>query len=56
MVDSPAIVKEWMEIFAVNQNTAKFGKIYKDLKLASGKEIPKKSGHGGLSRSQGGFL
>ncbi|KZV94113.1 phospholipase D/nuclease, partial [Exidia glandulosa HHB12029] len=56
MVDSPSLVAEWKEIFARNQNTAKLGKTLLDGKLASGKELPKKSGHGGLKRSEGGFL
>ncbi len=56
MVDSPQLVAEWKDVFQRNQNTEKYGLIDKKGKLVSGKPIPQKTGHGGLSRSQGGFL
>ena len=56
MVDSAFLVKEWMENFAQNQNTGKFGLVDHEGNLVSGQPVPKKKGIGGLSRSQGGFL
>jgi hypothetical protein len=56
MVDSPFLVKEWMENFALNQNTGEYGRVDEDGKLLSGHPVPKKEGIGGLSRSKGGFL
>lgn len=56
MVDSPQLVKEWMENFAANQNTGKYGLTDENGKLVSGKPVPEKKGIGGISRSSGGFL
>jgi hypothetical protein len=56
MVDSEMLVNEWMENFAANQNTRKFGLTDEHGNLVSGETMPKKQGIGGLSRSQGGFL
>lgn len=56
LVDSPKIVAEWWQLCLVNQNTYQHGRVDEDGNLLSGKVIPKKQGHGGLSRSQGGFL
>ena len=56
MVDSTQIVEEWRKAFAANQNTGKYGRVDKQGNLLSGKPVPKKEAHGGLSRSKGGFL
>jgi len=56
MVDSEFIVNEWMENFAANQNTGKYGLTDEQGNLVSGKPVPEKKGVGGLSRAQGGFL
>ena len=56
MIDSRQLVKEWMENFAANQNTGKYGLTDENGKLVSGKPVPEKKGIGGISRSSGGFL
>jgi len=56
MIDSPQLVKEWMENFEANQNTGKYGLTDENGKLVSGKPVPEKKGIGGISRSSGGFL
>jgi len=56
MVDSPALVREWMEVFARNQNSGKLGLTNPEGGLVSGQPVPEKKGIGGLKRSQGGFL
>jgi len=56
MIDSLQLIKEWKEVFAINQNTAKFGLTDEHGNLVSGEPMPVKKGIGGLKRSQGGFL
>jgi hypothetical protein len=56
MVDSALLVNEWMENFASNQNTGKYGLTDDHGSLVSGQPVPEKKGIGGLPRSQGGFL
>jgi len=56
MIDSEDLVKEWLNGLNANQNTEKYGRINPQGELMSGKPVPKKQGHGGLSRSKGGFL
>jgi phosphatidylserine/phosphatidylglycerophosphate/cardiolipin synthase-like enzyme len=56
MIDSPQIVKEWLEQLERNQNTSKFGQIDKNGNLLSGLPMPKDSGKYGLSRAKGGIF